>query len=163
MRVLVNTSARFSITPDGRFWAPSENLAHKYWTRFLDVFDQVTILARTFPVNDPERGARPVSGPGISVAPLPNYRGMGEFARHYFSVRRLLRESLSQTDAVYLSLPCVIGDMLWRSLRADRPFGVGVCGDPYDALAPGASKHPLRPVLRWWFSRQLRRECRSAC
>jgi glycosyltransferase involved in cell wall biosynthesis len=163
MKVLVNTSARFSITPDGRFWAPSENLAHSYWTRFLDVFDHVTILARAFHVNDLPTGARPVSGPGVSVAPLPNYSGMKEFAAHYFSIRRLLQANLSQAHAVYLSLPCVIGDLLWRSLDPGRPFGAGVCGDPYDALAPGAISHPLRPALRWWFSQQLRRECRRAC
>src|SRR6202011_2832630 len=94
---------------------------------------------------------------------LPNYCGMKQFARHYLGIRRSLRDSLSEIEAVYLSLPCVIGDIIWRSLPQDRPFGIGVCGDPYDALSPGASTHPLRTVLRWWLSRRLRLVCQRAC
>jgi glycosyltransferase involved in cell wall biosynthesis len=40
---------------------------------------------------------------------------------------------------------------------------VEVVADPYDVFAPGSVKHPLRPVFRWWFSRQLRRQCAGAC
>jgi glycosyltransferase involved in cell wall biosynthesis len=29
-------------------------------------------------------------------------------------------------------------------------------------FAPGVVAHPLRPVLRWWLSRRLRRQCRDA-
>jgi glycosyltransferase involved in cell wall biosynthesis len=163
MKVLVNTSARFSVTPDGEFWAPSENLAYKYWTRFLDVFDGVTILARVFLVDAPMKGARPVSGHGVSIIPLPNYYGIPQFVRNYISLRKRIRDSLRQDHAVYLSLPCVIGNVVWRSLAMHQPYGVAVCGDPYDSLAPGATSHPLRPVMRWWFSRRLRIECKHAC
>ncbi len=38
-----------------------------------------------------------------------------------------------------------------------------VVGDPYDVFAPGAVVHPLRPFFRWWFPRQLRRQCVCAC
>ncbi|MFQ5928044.1 MAG: glycosyltransferase, partial [Terriglobia bacterium] len=34
---------------------------------------------------------------------------------------------------------------------------------PYDAYAPGAIKHLLRPLFRRWFSHRLRRQCAAAC
>jgi glycosyltransferase involved in cell wall biosynthesis len=40
---------------------------------------------------------------------------------------------------------------------------VEVVADPYDVFAPGSVKHPLRPFFRWWFPRQLRRQCAGAC
>jgi glycosyltransferase involved in cell wall biosynthesis len=38
-----------------------------------------------------------------------------------------------------------------------------VVADPYGIFAPGAIRHPLRPLLRWWFPMRLRRQCRDAC
>jgi glycosyltransferase involved in cell wall biosynthesis len=37
-----------------------------------------------------------------------------------------------------------------------------VVGDPYEVFAPGAVRHPLRPVFRQWFASRLRRQCREA-
>ena len=123
----------------------------------------MTVIGRALPVKEPSKGARAVSGPGVTVHPLPNYCGIRQFARHYFAVRKLIRNSLREPHAVHLSLPCVIGDLVWRALEPYRPFGVAVCGDPHDALAPGATKHPLRPIMRAWFARRLRLECKQAC
>jgi glycosyltransferase involved in cell wall biosynthesis len=162
MNVLVNTSARFSVTPDGQLWAPSENLAYKYWARFLDVFDEVYVLGRAFPLDHPAAGARPATGQGVSIIQLPNYSGIVQFAATLPAVRKVVRQALARTGAVYLSVPCLIGDLVWQMLGPHRPFGVGVCGDPYDAFAPGASKHPLRAPMRWWFSRRLRKLCTGA-
>jgi glycosyltransferase involved in cell wall biosynthesis len=47
-------------------------------------------------------------------------------------------------------------------LRMGHPYAAEVVGDPYDTFAPGAVRHPLRPLFRWWFARQLRRHCRQA-
>ena len=163
MKVLVNTSTRFVTTPDAQFWAPSENLAYGYWARFLDIFDSVIVIGRAAPANEPPKGSKPATGPHVHLISLPNYCGLREFVRDYFPIRTIVRDALLQADAVHLSLPCAIGDMVWRSMEPRRPFGVAVCGDPYDALAPGASNHPLRPILRWWFSRQLRLLCKKAC
>jgi glycosyltransferase involved in cell wall biosynthesis len=38
-----------------------------------------------------------------------------------------------------------------------------VVADPKGIFAPGAIRHPLRPLLRWYFPARLRRQCRSAC
>jgi glycosyltransferase involved in cell wall biosynthesis len=49
--------------------------------------------------------------------------------------------------------------MLWKT---DRPYGLEVVGDPYEVFAPGAVKHPLRPVFRYLFTRALKQECSRA-
>jgi len=163
MNVLVNTSTRLSRTPDGQFWAPSESLSYSYWTRYLDVFNEVRIVARVMKVQEAPRGAKPVSGQYVNVLPLPNYIGARQFARDYLSLRRLVGHYVSNAHAIQLAIPCAIGDLVWRSLQSGRPFGVVVCGDPYEVLARGNLNHPLRPVLRWWSRHSLLAECRRAC
>jgi len=163
MNILVNSSERFAVTPNGQFWAPSENFAYGYWTRFLDVFGEVSVVGRSFEVNDVPKGARPASGDCVSVLPLPNYNGVRQLARQYFSIQKLIAHYVSDAQAIALLVPCTLGDLVWRSLQPRRPYGVIVCGDPHDVLAPGTVQHPLRPILRWWSRRSLQQECRSAC
>jgi len=47
-------------------------------------------------------------------------------------------------------------------MRAGRPYGLEVVGDPWDVFAPGVVRHPLRPFLRRYFWWQLRRQCAGA-
>jgi glycosyltransferase involved in cell wall biosynthesis len=64
---------------------------------------------------------------------------------------------------VLLIAPGMLASLAHRRLRrARRPFGVEVVSDPYDAMAPSAMRHPLRPLLRWSATRQLQRLCASA-
>ena len=162
MNILVNTSTRLSYAR-GMYWSPSESYARGYWRRFLDVFDTVLLLARVFPAPEPSRSSQPVAGDGITIVPLPDYYGMGQFAAKYLALRRIVKSTLCQAEAICLSQPCVIGDVVWNLLEKGRPFGVAVCGDPHDVFAPEVSRHPLRPAMRWWFSRRLRLQCGRAC
>ena len=103
------------------------------------------------------------SGPGIKAMPLPYYEGPWAFMKNYVSIKRAIGEALTHAEAIQLRVFCVAGDEVRRALPSQRPYGVEVVGDPYAAFAPGSVKHPLRPFLRWWFSRQLRRQCAAAC
>jgi glycosyltransferase involved in cell wall biosynthesis len=49
-----------------------------------------------------------------------------------------------------------------KLFRSGHPFGLEVVNDPFDVFAPGAVKYRLRPFFRWWFTRQLRRQCSRA-
>lgn len=163
MNVLVNTSTRLSRSADGQVWTPTESFAYSYWTRYLDVFDKVDILARVLPVEVPLKDARLVSGPGVRVLALPDFVGVRHFAREYFRLRHLIARCIAEANAIGVVLPCVVGDLAWRSIPSGRPYAVMVSGDPYEVFAPKTSDHRLRPLLRWWFSRRLRVQCRQAC
>ena len=59
-------------------------------------------------------------------------------------------------------MSCFVGDMVERALPPGRPDGAEVIADPYDVFASGSVEHPLRVFFRWWFPRQLRRQCATA-
>ena len=77
-------------------------------------------------------------------------------------MRRTVRSSVDESEAIHLRAPCLIGGIFWRALDSERPYGVEVVGDPYDLFAPGAFPEKMRPLYRTWFTRRLRLQCAHA-
>jgi glycosyltransferase involved in cell wall biosynthesis len=76
----------------------------------------------------------------------------------------MIRATIQPDDAVILRVGSNVGN--WAAARLHqmgKPYGVEVVQDPYDAYAPGACSHPLRPLFRFWLTNQLRQQCRRAC
>lgn len=163
MKVLVTASARFAITSDGTLWTPNASLGYRFWSRYLDVYDVVQLLVRAQPHTMPPQRWNMASGPGIEPIPLPYYEGPWAFVKNRMSIKRVIGKALTHAEAIQLRVASVISDQVRWALPPGRPYGVEIIGDPYDSFAPGAVKHPLRPFFRWWFPRQLRRQCAAAC
>jgi glycosyltransferase involved in cell wall biosynthesis len=159
MRVVVALEGRFTLR-DGR--PASHHLTYeRMWKRYLEVFDHVTVVGRLFP--DEDRDAVPVEGPGVEFFALPGYTGPREYALHWPELQRRVRTLCGSAGAVILRVPGAVGGVVWQQLRRTaRPYAVEVVGDPFDVLAPGSVRHPLRPLLRYWLPRQLRMQCREA-
>jgi len=163
MKVLVTLEHRFYRTPDGRVWTKGPN-AYPFWTRYLAGFDGVRVAARIVEVDVATAEDRAASGPGVEFVAVPNYLGPWEFARRAWAVRHALEHACTPGDAVILRVSSHLAGCLapWLQ-RMGQPFGLEVVNDPYDVFAPGAVQYKLRPLFRWWFTRQLRRQCQRAC
>jgi len=161
VNLLVSCTGRFVLTGDGVLWGPP-SLEYAFWKRYLEVFEPVRLLARARSEKSPPPGWRKASGPGVETIALPHFVGAAALLRALPVLKPLIRRGLTQAEAVLLRVPCGIGDQVWRALGPRRPYGVEVVGDPYDVFAPGSSRHPIRPVVRWWMARELKRECAHA-
>jgi glycosyltransferase involved in cell wall biosynthesis len=163
MNVSVALEHRFSRLPDGSVWTDT-SCAHSFWERYLAVFSSVSAIARVADVDSVSSTAKRVDGPGVSVFPISNYVGPWQYLRKLRQVRRDLAQASQQEGAVILRVSSQISTGIERHLRSTgRPYGAEVVGDPYDVFSPGSVRHPLRPFFRWWFPRELRRQCRAAC
>ena len=163
MNVTVVLEHRFSRTPDGAIWTPT-GFAHSFWTRYLDVFDEVRVAARVREAPKVPADWQRADGECVSFAGLPHYLGPQEYLLRFVHVRRAVREAMEAADAVILRTPCTAAALGEPVLRAARhPYAVEVVGDPHDVFAPGAVRHPLRPFFRWWFAHHMRRQCAGAC
>jgi glycosyltransferase involved in cell wall biosynthesis len=163
MNLNVVSEFRFSRTPDGIAWTDSV-FPFAFWQRYLDVFDQVVILARVQDVPAAQPAWQQVSGDKVAMAALPYYLGPWQYLRHFPTIKRASRSALSEGNAVIFRVVSPIAATVEPGLhQAGRPYALEVVGDPYDVFGPGAVRHPLRPFFRWWFSRQLRIQCRRAC
>ncbi|MBN2002166.1 MAG: glycosyltransferase family 4 protein [Anaerolineae bacterium] len=159
MNCVVAIEGRF-VLKDGK--PASHHLTYeRFWKRYLEVFDSVTVLARLFSTEDPT--AEPITGPGVTFSALPGYVGPEQYLLKFRSLKQHVHMICSEKASFILRVPGAVGSLVWRELdRRSYPFGVEVVGDPYDVFAPGAIKHPLRIFFRWWYARQLKLQCHNA-
>jgi len=162
MNVLISVEERFHRTPDGKIWSAGA-ASYSFWKRYLDVFEEVRVLGRVTNVSDAPASWKQANGDGVMFQAFPYYVGPLEYARKLVSIRAAVRKALDGTDAIILRVASPIGQRVQREMAPGRPFGAEVIGDPYEVFAPGAIDHPLRPLLRWMMTRQLRRQCQKAC
>jgi glycosyltransferase involved in cell wall biosynthesis len=162
MNCVVSIEHRFDRTPDGAIWTQTM-FARPFWSRYLAVFDAVTVVARLREVaNVPETWQR-ADGDGVSFAALPFYIGPWQYLRQRRRLTEAAVAAVGPEDAVIFRAPSAIAGQIEPALRrCDHPYGVEVLGDPYDVFAPGAVRHPLRPFFRWWFPKKMRRLCAGA-
>lgn len=163
MRVLVTTESRFECTPDGACWTQGPS-GFEFWRRYLDVFDEVAIVARVRKVAvAPNSGVR-ADGPGVSVLALPYYVGPWQYLRHARRLGRAAAGLLQRGDAVILRAPGMAASLLCAAVnKMRRPYAVEVVGDPQDVFARGGVRSILRPILRRRIPATLRRQCQGAC
>ncbi|WP_225853940.1 glycosyltransferase [Micromonospora sp. AMSO31t] len=104
-----------------------------------------------------------MDGDGVEVWPLPYYLGFRGYLQRRWAVARSVTAAADRRDGVILRVPSPIGSLLAAARdRARLPYALEVIGDPYDVLAPGVVRHPLRPLLQVASTRRLRRQCRTA-
>src|SRR5579859_3820411 len=107
MRVCVSIEERFLRTADGQVW--TRYIPYSFWKRYLDVFDQVQVIARVADTTTAPQGAwKRADGEGVTFYGLPYYIGPLQYGLHLFSLRASMRKSIAPTDAVILRLPSMI-------------------------------------------------------
>lgn len=161
MNITVVSEHRLLATPGGRIWGDS---GYAFWARYLDAFESVRLVCRVRTAPVPTKGLVPIDGPGIRVLGVPYYLGPVDYLRNRRAVTDVVQRAFVPGDAVILRLGSQLAGIMARRLwRARAPYGVEVVGDPRDVFTRGVVDHPLRPLFRWWFSRQQKRLCEAAC
>jgi glycosyltransferase involved in cell wall biosynthesis len=88
---------------------------------------------------------------------------MQEYFKRYIQVHRAIKQAVTFTDALIVRVASPIGTIVADAALAHRfPYAAEVINDPIGTFAPGSIRHPLRPYIRWWFTRTLRRLCQTA-
>lgn len=163
MNVFVFLDMRFHMAEDGSVWTYT-SFPYSFWTRYLDVFDEVIVVARIRSKSDAQRDFKRCDGPDVSFIAIPDYHGPLQYSTRYYQIAKRLKNIDISGHAVILRVPSQVGNLMERRLRKNSyPFGLEVVGDPYDAFAPGVIIHPFRPLFRWIFRKYLYKQCANAC
>jgi glycosyltransferase involved in cell wall biosynthesis len=127
----------------------------------LDVFSRLRLISRCSEAEDPQ--GFPADGPRVDVIRVPDYLGPLGYWKNRHRVRATVLANCPPEGAYLLRVPSQIATIAWSELvRRGQPYALEVVGDPYDTLAPGGVKHPLRPVLRHLLYRTLKRQAQGA-
>lgn len=165
MDVVLPTLARFYRDPQGTVYPHRETVSTAFWKRYLNVFDQVTVLARVLDTTSNEGNyiSDPIDHPDINIQPLPRFEGPMSFVSKLPMINRTLEDAYSRDRAYILRVPNPIGSLVGRKLRnRNHPYGVEVCGDAENSFGKGAYEHPLRPFLKVLITRSQKKLCRNA-
>lgn len=162
MRVVVSLEHHFDRTPDGAIWTQTQ-FPYRFWERYLEVFAAVRVVARVRAAAAADPQWQRADGAGVSFAAIPHYLGPEQYLRQRRAITTAARAAVDSQDAVIMRVSSQLAGLIAPGLRrSGRPYGVEVVSDPYDVFAPGAVRHALRPLFRWWFTTQLRQQCMRA-
>lgn len=155
MDLTLFTEDRYTLGTSGAILTSSGAPAGPSWTRYLDVFDHITVAAR---IAAPSGGRQFDGGPGVTFHRVPWYVGPKQYLRRLPAIRRAIHSACEADTAFILRVPGRLSTMAGHALRRTRrPYGIEVVGDPADVFAPGVVDHPLRSFFRRRFTGDLRR------
>ena len=162
MRVLVALEHHFRRGPDGHIYAPGP-ANYAFWRRYVEVFEEVVVLARVGEGREELSLDVRADGPGVTFRPLPDYLGPWQYLRRLPALKARVRKAVRACDAYILRVPGLVGRLAWLEIkRQRRPYAVEVVGDPWDVFAPGSGFGLFRPLFRCVATRNLRGLCRNA-
>ncbi len=162
-RLMISIEYRFyHCVADDSYWTDAA-FDNGFWQRYLSAFSHIGIIARASCIEAPEPGWKRVDSERVHFHALPFYLGPLGFLRRFFSLTRTLDRLCTDQAAWIIRAPSILGILLYRRLeQRGIPFHLEVVGDPADAFAAHVIDHPLRRFFRWFFTRELRRQCAAA-
>jgi glycosyltransferase involved in cell wall biosynthesis len=137
--------------------------AYDFWQEYLEVFDEILVVARVRHMDACNPQWHMSSGPKVSFFPVREYRGLLPLLRVWPVVLRQCRQALQRADAYLLRLPGNIGTFVWIWLKLQRsPYAVDVVGDPMKSIRLVGSFRriglgdPLARLSAWILEIQVR-------
>lgn len=162
MNLLVAIEGHFFVGDTGAIYGDGP-ARYSAWANYLEVFDQVTVLARIAQSQRVWPEEARADGPCVSFCALPDYRGPWQFLRMLPELKARVCQAVAQCDAFILRVPGLVGRVAWREItRLGKPYAVEVVGDPWDALGPGTWPSLFRPLFRRAGVRDLKSMCQGA-
>ncbi|MBC5645780.1 glycosyltransferase family 4 protein [Parabacteroides sp. BX2] len=110
--------------------------------RYLMVFDEVRFVVRTrevFALEELKIYKYIVEDPRVEVVPVPFFQGPLQYAKVYFSVKRMMEKVAEGCDLVILRLPSTTAFAVWDSIKSCFPYAIEGVADCYDIYQNSSS------------------------
>lgn len=160
MKLLVATDAHIFRTPDGAYWCKSI-YEYNFWKRYLNIFDDVKIVARMKDVSEIKGKKLRVDGEHVEVSGIPFYQGPKELLKVYTKIKRALKRIDFDCDAALMRMPSQTASMVYSHLRKEMPVAGEVVYDMMDDVnRPGQG--PVLKLLNIITSNRLKKFCLKA-
>ena len=148
MRVMVALEDRFIRTTSGHIYS-NTIFNYNFWKRYLQVFDEVVVMARLCDVSEKTRDGIPANGPGVSFLGLPYYIGAWQYMKQHYRLVAAIRQATSYADVFILHIPGRISTLLWHRLMVEKiPYAVEVMGSSADSRRTAGVNFLVRGIHR---------------
>ena len=136
MTTLIAVDAQLFRTNDGKIWTKSI-YDYEFWTRYLDVFDDIIVVSR---IKDVEieyvRGFLRSDGKRVSFSSLPYARGMKQYLQQLPGFLKKAKESTEYAECAIIRLPSIAAmfvDVYYKKTK--KPYALEIVVDPVNAYA----------------------------
>lgn len=152
MKLLVAADSLLYKTPDGKYWCKTI-YGYDFWTRYLNVFDEVIVVSRTkATAPDEVEGYLRVDGLNVRIVDLPYMRGMKQYILNYLSFSKAAKKATENADCAIIRLPSVAADMVLKYFKkTGKPYAIEVVADPFDAYASNK-------LAQYMYTQRLKKE-----
>ena len=159
MKVLVVSDAHIFRTEDNKFWCNTAMHGYSFWCRYLEVFEQVAVIARVKEITNREAKEKKyirADGDGVEVVSLPFIRGMKGYLLHFLQMKKECQKVAKNGECAIFRLPSIPAYLVLREyLKSKKPFAVEVVIDPED-------EYSNIPILKQVSVCLLKKVCKRA-
>lgn len=136
---------------------------YEFLKRYLNVFDEVYICARTEKVNEDFKTNLRVDGPRIFLVELPDFKGNFGIIRKYLECKRIIEDSIKKYDVALLRGPSPISLLaLNLVVKSKIPFAVEFMVNPETTFNKEVYKGKFSYLIRKIFVNHAKKLCMSA-
>lgn len=161
MKLLVATDAHIFKTPQNDYWCGAI-YGYNFWTRYLNVFDDVLIIARVKEVTSVEEKWKRVDGLHVEIFEIPFYQGPKQLIKKYRDIRKCLKNVYSGCDAAIFRMPSPTGQLVWNKRKHFKgPIALEVVYDLTDDLTDSSSNFIEKTISKIQIS-MLKKACLEA-
>lgn len=155
-KLLLTVDHQFVRTPDGKVWVKTI-YGYDFWKRYLNVFNDVRIVARVRDEEKIEEKMLLASGENVEFFQLPQYRGAKEYVIRYVSILKAVHGVADDCNCAIFRIPSPIADLIKKEVvKKGIPWATEIVNDPWDNFAPGAFKSIFRAIYRIKFTNQVK-------
>lgn len=138
MKLLVTTDAHLIKDTNNQYWCQTI-YGYQFWTRYLNVFEDVVIAARVKQADITDKYRR-VDGEHVTVFEIPFYQGPKELIQKYYVITKTIKNVFDGCDAALFRMPSPTGQLVWNRRKSfDGPIGLEVVYDLSDDLKAAES------------------------
>lgn len=164
MNLVFVTEARFFKNADGEIYGDAA-FEKTLWQRYLNVFEEIFIVARV-QENYENIGEKYISsGENIHFIEIPYYVGPFQYLLKSFKIHTTIKNTIKThlASAFICRVPGNIGDMVIQELKRNKKsYAVEVVGDPDDVFSDESFSHALKKYFHKKSIRNLERNISGA-
>lgn len=158
------TEARFFKDNGGNYYGDAA-FGDSLWDKYLSHFDKIFVLGRMGDSISSGEGKIKINNSRVFFIELPYFVGPVEYIKKIGSIKAEVRKIiLSNKDKAFLCrIPGTISDLVISELKKNKiKYSLEVVGDPSEVFAKGNFNHPLRGVIRYLSTRNMKRNVSGA-
>ena len=160
MKLLLVLEHRFFATPGNEIVYCERNIDYSFFKRYLKVFDELIVCARTVDVDKNYQGSLIASGQNVKFLKLPNIRGWREIAKKNIEYKKIVKKYIQEIDAVILRAPTPISlavfDVIKKSKKA---LAVEFVINPRTLFSNENGKNITNKLLQYLFVKHAKEMC----